>query len=156
MSHATHMDESCLIYECEWVMSHTLYECEWVMSHIWVMSHTLYGWVMSHIWMWMSHVSYIVTHLHECHTSARVKSHTSMRHVTHTNESCHTYESSHVTHMNKSRLGFIQGGADTLSCRSLSAKEPLIIGLFCGILLWGMTCKDKASVIRFIQGGQDA
>ena len=59
---------------------------------------------MSHIWM--SHV----THMNEsCHTYEWVMSHIWMRHVTNMNESCHTYECvmshiwmSHVTHMNES------------------------------------------------------
>jgi len=61
-------------------------------------------WVMSHIWM--SHV----THMNEsCHTYEWVMSHIQMSYVTHMNESCHTYRwvmshiwMSHVTHMNES------------------------------------------------------
>jgi len=45
------------------------------------------NWVMSHIWM--SHV----THMNDsCHTYERVMSHIWTSHVTHMNESCHTYE----------------------------------------------------------------
>ena len=59
---------------------------------------------MSH--MWLSHV----THMNEsCHTYEWVMSHIWMSPVTHTNESCHTYEwvmshiwMSHVTHTNES------------------------------------------------------
>jgi len=52
---------------------------------------------MSHIWM--SHV----THMNESrHTYEWVISHIWVSHVTHMNESCHTYEMSHVTHMNES------------------------------------------------------
>jgi len=55
----------------------------------------------------MSHV----THMNEsCHTYEWVISHTWMSHVTHMNKSCHTYKwvmshiwISHVTHMNQSR-----------------------------------------------------
>jgi len=55
----------------------------------------------------MSHV----THMNEsCHTYERVMSHIWTSHVTHMNESCHTFERvmshiwmSHVTHMNTSR-----------------------------------------------------
>ena len=81
MSHVTHMNEPCHIYE-------------WAMSHIW-MSHVvrmneschIYKWVMSHIWM--SHV----THMNEsCHTYERVMSHICTSHVTHMNESCRAYE----------------------------------------------------------------
>ena len=80
LSHVSHMNESCLTYEC--VMSHICmshvahahescltYErsClayEWVKSHM-RMSHVTREWVMSHIWM---------------------------SHVSHMNESCLTYE----------------------------------------------------------------
>jgi len=63
-----------------------------------------YEWVTSHIWM--SHV----THVNEsCHTY-RVMSHIWMSHVTHINQSRHTYEwvmsnmwMSHTSHMNESR-----------------------------------------------------
>jgi len=56
--------------------------------------------------MWMSHV----THMNEsCHTYEWVAAHTWMSRVTHMNESCHTYERvmshirmSHVTHTNES------------------------------------------------------
>ena len=60
--------------------------------------------IMSHTWM------VHVTHVNEsCHTYQWVMSHTSMSHVTHINESCYAYECiishtwmSHVTHVNES------------------------------------------------------
>ena len=68
-------------------------QCKWASSHVtlrhfweraWV---TPYERVMSHIWM--SHV----THMNEsCHTYGWVMSHIWMSHVTHRNVSCHTYE----------------------------------------------------------------
>ena len=128
MSHVTRMNESYHTYE--WVISHiqmshvtrtneSCHTYEWVMSHIWmrhvtrtnescptyewVMSHSRYTratlradlrahiheWVMSHVWMSISHIW--------------------MRHVTHMNESYHTYDwvmsrswMSHITRMNES------------------------------------------------------
>jgi len=51
--------------------------------------------------------------------------------------------------------GGTRGGAHALSCTSLSAKEPLIMGIFSGkgpqqrcalrILVCNMTCKDSGS-----------
>ena len=63
-----------------------------------------YEWIMAHIWM--SHV----THMEEsCHTYGWVMSHIWMSHVTHMEESCHTYGwvmshiwMSYVTHMDES------------------------------------------------------
>jgi len=61
-----------------------------VTSRIWGFSHLRllsFEWVMWHIRL--SHV----THMNEsCHTYGWVMSHTWMSHVTHMNESCHTYE----------------------------------------------------------------
>ena len=54
------------------------------------------------------------------------------------------YLSSHSSSPSAWHSQVVQGGEDTyvaLSCRSLSAKEPLIIGLFCR----KMTFEDKAS-----------
>jgi len=48
--------------------------------------------------------------------------------------------------MKKNRVHALQGGEnalDALRWRSLSAKEPLIVGLFCG----KMTYEDKASYV---------
>jgi len=67
-------------------------------------SFLLPAWVMSQTWM--SHV----THMNEsCHTYEWVMSHIWMSHVTQVVDSCHTYElvishiwMSHVTHMNES------------------------------------------------------
>ena len=132
----------------EWVTNLTMNEschtCEWVMSHIWL-SHVIHmnescytcEWVTSH--MSMSHV----THVNEsCRICEWVISKMWMSHVTHVNKSCRICErvmshmwTSHVTHVNESCR--IQGGEDpqdVLNCRSFSAKEPLIIGLFCGNL----------------------
>jgi len=150
MSNVTHMRTSCHTWEwvmshIEWVinaichriefmhhvtpmnewwhvwMSHGTYE--WVMAHIstsyvtyeWVMalvsiSHATYEWVMTYMnesWqIWLGHV----THIDEsCHTYEWFVSHIWINRVTHMNDSCHTYElvMSHiwmslVTHMNES------------------------------------------------------
>jgi len=110
MSHGTHMNESWHTYEYNvsvWFRlaqqyrdyTYTYESClryEWVMAHAW-RSHGTYG---SEI-----HVSDVPL----LRAILRVMSHISMSHVTHTNESCHTYEwvmsyiwMSHVTHMSES------------------------------------------------------
>ena len=75
-----------------------------------------------------------ITHMQEsCHTHELVMAHVWMRHGTHMNASWHTYEWVMSTH--KRSLTVLVCGEDAedaLSCRSLSAKGPLIIGLFCG------------------------
>jgi len=122
ISRVTHMNES---------RSHTINRfkrqhrcpCRWndesrhtyeqMRSHIWISHHTD-EWVMSHIWM--SHVTHIWTsHGHTPSTDSRgstgAHAGEAMSHVTHMNESFHTYEwgmsiiyiwMSHVTHMNES------------------------------------------------------
>jgi len=72
MSHVTHMDKPCLVYES--VMSHIR------MSHVTCMNESchVYEWVVSRVWM--SHVS----HMGEsCLTHEWVTSHILMSHVTH-------------------------------------------------------------------------
>ena len=87
MSHVTHVIESCCtnewVIELIWmnrVILMKLVRISWVLMCTYYV-HTrvcvTYEWVMSHMWMWMSH-------------------------VTHMNESCHTWKMSHVTHMNES------------------------------------------------------
>jgi len=105
MCHITHMNESCHTHE--WVMSHMqvegsdgeLIRHKIVMLHIW-MSHVTYDWVMSHVWHADERVRVSVAHIHD--------------HITHMNESCHSYivgrirrrvnppQDRHVTHMNES------------------------------------------------------
>jgi len=79
-----------------------------------------------------THRTHTHTYRHPPHT------HTHIHTLTHT---CVCAVSTRHTHT----YGYaVQGGQDpqdTLTCRSLSAKEPLIIGLFCG----KMTYKHKAS-----------
>ena len=113
-SHVTHMNESRHTYE-------------WVTPHIW-MSHVThmnesrhtYEWVTSHIWM--SHVAHRMPHAtninkqqqashapmynfyKSCHTYECRMSHISISHVTHMIESCHTYESTAMSHMRVNRL----------------------------------------------------
>jgi len=65
--------------------------------------------------------------------------HTSFTHK----RALHLHTKAPCIHIQKSHKSPVQGGEDSknaLSCRSFSAKEPLIIGL-----LRKMTCKDKAS-----------
>ena len=81
MSHATHMNESCHIYE--WDMSHA-----W-MSHVTRMNESCHTheWVMSHIWM--GNVAQMNESWHTCEC---VIAHIWMSHGTRMNESWHTYE----------------------------------------------------------------
>jgi len=92
--------------------------------------------VMAHTWM--GHV----THMNEtCGKYERDVPHTCMSCGTHVNASCRASESllplgpqSH-TRILVAVARVLQGGGnawDALSCRSLSGKEPLIIGLFYG------------------------
>jgi len=151
MSHVTHMNEAWRTHG--WVMSHTWmsHACDVahmdescrtyrrVMSHISIchVTHTnkrwcTYEWVMSHIWM--SHDTHIKesrrktlhVRLDLRHRDILCRIHMrDMTHVTHTEgdtgNSCHTHEY---------RVG--KTHRMPLSCRSCFAKEPLIIGLFCG------------------------
>ena len=86
MSHI--WSESCHMYE--WLMSHM----EWDMSHLWVSracgneSYRTYDWVMSHVRR--SHVTFRMRHV-TCFSGRAW-----------CNESCHTYEVSHVTCTNES------------------------------------------------------
>jgi len=87
MSHITHMNQSCHMYEC--VMSHTDQNvgCLYISArtHTHARTHTNKRIYMLHIWMRR------VTHMDEsCHTYRWVISHVWMSHVTHTNESWHT------------------------------------------------------------------
>jgi len=69
--------------------THTHVTRGWHVSSICDRPHSM--WDMTHPYMtsWMRHV----THMNEsCHTYECVMSHIWMRHVTHMNESCHTYE----------------------------------------------------------------
>ena len=69
------------------------------------MQQDIMQWVMSHIWM---------------------------SHVTHMNESCHTWGHATGHHAIHHSVQDGEDPYDAWSCRSFSAKEPLIIGLFCG------------------------
>jgi len=105
---------------------------EWVMTHIWVMAHILmshvsrmnescptYEWVTSR--MWTSHVTDMNAYVYEkrptyvkrdlytyekwpTNTCERVMSQIWMRHVTHVDETCHTYERV-MSHMWISHVG---------------------------------------------------
>jgi len=122
ISHDPHMNEA----RQESVTPHICMGLSHV-THMNESCHT-YEWVMSHTWM--SHV----THMQQSwHTHELVMAHVWMRHGTHMNASWHTYEWVMSTH--KRSLTVLMCGEDAedaLSCRSLSAKGPLIIGLFCG------------------------
>jgi len=111
MSYVTCTNESCHPYEC--VMSHirmshvtlmnaSRHTYEWVISHLSELRHTqTYSRVRgvgsgAHIWndhvtphIWMRHVTYTNE---SCHTYEWVMSHIRMRHVTHMNQSCHSHE----------------------------------------------------------------
>jgi len=82
MSHVTHVNESCHTYE--WGMSHILKK-KWVMSHIW-MSHKCreFGAMCATCGVLGAHMN---ESSHECATS-----HIRIPHITHRNESCHTYK----------------------------------------------------------------
>jgi len=92
MSHVTHMNESCHMYE-------------WVMSHIWMNHVHTQEWVMIHVRMGHG------LHMDEsCYSYEWAVVLTWMRRITNMNESCHTYEWSmshvwmvHVTRMNDPR-----------------------------------------------------
>jgi len=113
MRHVTHMNEPCHPYE--WVMSHT-----WVRAHIWIdrVTHICHTW-MSHVsfmcgkYEWQDSlphnylrgrndssisVTWLIDVCDMTHAYLRlvwcdwVTSHIWMRHVTHMNGSCHTYE----------------------------------------------------------------
>ena len=88
MSHVTHMDESCHTHTCQTDDQMFVSTTEWVMSHTNKSCHTC---------------KCQRDKLDACGIDP-------MSHVTHMNESCHTYEwdmshtwMSHVTHMNESR-----------------------------------------------------
>ena len=89
-SYVTHMNEFGHIW-----MNHVTYE--WVKSHlnescqIW-MRHVMCERVVSHLWM--SHVTHMneSCHTYKCHTYVWVMSHIRTSPATHMNESCHTYE----------------------------------------------------------------
>jgi len=110
------MNSSCHIWT-----RHVIYGCAWVMSHMHAPCH-----------IWMCHVTHlnywlcVVTQMNDSYTYEFVMSHM--------NSSCHTWMSpSQDTHAQ--RLDSLKGGDDALdavSCRSLSAKGLLIVGLFCG------------------------
>jgi len=146
MSHVTYIQTMSRVNQsCHIRTSHVTH----IMSHVW-MSHGTH-WMnhaMSHAIMaqtWMSHV----THMNEaCHVT-HVVSHTQMSHgfvwewwyvciaiilreyvLNKLNKRQHT-QMRHISNW----MSHVQGGEDpkdALSCRSFSAKEPLIIGLFSG------------------------
>jgi len=185
MGHVTHTNESCHTESChtyEWVMSHigmsrvthrneSCHTYKRVMSHI-GMSHVTqrnesasFLGVTSHervpTYEYVEHIyTYKSIRLYSCETLSRrtrewVKSHIWMSHVTHTNESCHIYESCHtyewvMSHIWKSHI-WIQTGWEEIWPSGRSAKNQLgtkrgrsgwyavatisrllkIIGLFC-------------------------
>jgi len=128
MRRVSYMNESCLWMSHEswliWTQTTRVpctlcvinKSCLWMSSHVyeWVMSHDAYGWVMTHL-------SWVMTHMYESWLIRVTNKSCSMTHL------CHRQVVflSHSTR--NARLA-----QDALSCRSLSAKEPLIMRLFCG------------------------
>jgi len=121
-----------------WVMQHTATRCHtlqhaailldfshthsWVMSRIWMCHATrttrlchAYDWVMPHTWLsYVAHMtkSYdrVMSHIKQLESQLHTKAARCLSLVTHTIESCHTYECvmthiqlSHDTHMTESR-----------------------------------------------------
>jgi len=119
--HVVHVNDLCHTYE--WVMSslaHTrcLKSIKMREGNQWVMSYHTCKYVMSRKWM-----SHVVACTQDVTKGVRMRKETESCHVTHMNESCHTYEwvisyewvtshiwmshathkrMSHVTHMNES------------------------------------------------------
>ena len=137
MSHVTHINESCHTYE-PFTCTHVNQSCH---TYQWFMSHEIhvytYGYVMC------THTNESGHTYESCHTCIRwVTSHTWISHVTHMNESCHTYEwvtsyiwMSHVTNMNESCESGIRRQDTAAHCNTLRH-----IATHCNTLQHTATC----------------
>jgi len=104
----------------------TCHTHEWVMSRTWLSRVTRVN-ELFRLFLCLR-VMYESRHVYErvmSHTYEWVMSHILVSQVTHMSESCHTYE--WVMSLQGSK-----DAEDVSSCRSLSGKEQLIIGLLCG------------------------
>jgi len=107
----------------------------WCAKTTWWMSHVTYEWVMSHMSescpIWMR----VMSHMNEsCHMWHNFLVHRYMWDMIHSHVTwlIHRGHDSFIRDMTRCLL---QGGDDALdavTCRSLSAREPIIIGFFCG------------------------
>jgi len=119
MRHITHMTNtyvSCAAFTND----HTKISCNMTYTYVLCNMTNTYVNEAYHTYVFCNttHMYSVISHLH-------------IRHITHTNESF-THTNCKVTHMKALQSG--KDATDALSCRSLSAKEPLIIWLFSGKL----------------------
>ena len=120
----------------EWVMSH-MHACLTWMHHVsyeWIMSHTILSDTNKSYPIWISPIPYehVLSHMNTSYPTwispvsyAWVMSYMNASSFLYEWVKFHTNESSLIWHISHTL-------ANDRDCRSLSAKEPLIIGLFCG------------------------